>query len=376
MADNITLNAGTGGSTLAADDIASVWYQIVKLGIGALDSVTLLTGNIGTVDGGTVRVTLATDVALPAGTNAIGKLAANSGVDIGDVDVTSVSGNVTVVNAGTFAVQADTELTTGDLDTGAGTDTRAVIGLVGSKSGGGEIIPGSATDGLLVNLGANNDVTVTGTVTANPASGTITTVSTVSALGNSTTGPQKAEDVASANADVGIPAMAVQKATPANTAGTDGDYEFLQISAGRLWASTKIDTALPAGTNLVGDVDLQPRATGGLTTFMASGSDGSSILVATAQVIKASAGKLYGYYAYNPEVAVTFVHFYNTAAASVTVGTTSPLWTIAIPAESAANLNIPQGITFSNAGWSCAATTTAGGNTAPATGVSLVVWYA
>jgi hypothetical protein len=35
-------------------------------------------------------VSLATDIALPAGTNAIGKLAANSGVDIGDVDVTSV----------------------------------------------------------------------------------------------------------------------------------------------------------------------------------------------------------------------------------------------------------------------------------------------
>jgi hypothetical protein len=84
---------------------------------------------------------------------------------------------------------------------------------------------------------------------------------------------------------------------------------------------------------------------------------------------------MYGYYAYNPEAAVTFVHFYNTAAASVTVGTTNPLFTIAIPAGAAANLNIAQGITFSNAGWSCAATTTAGGNTAPATGVSLVVWY-
>lgn len=35
------------------------------------------------------------NAALAAGTNAIGKLAANSGVDIGDVDVTSVSGTVT-----------------------------------------------------------------------------------------------------------------------------------------------------------------------------------------------------------------------------------------------------------------------------------------
>lgn len=123
-------------------------------------------------------------------------------------------------------------------------------------------------------------------------------------------------------------------------------------------------------------VTVQPHTAGGLTTFMASGSDGSTILQATAQAVKASAGQLYGYYAYNPEAAVSFVHFYNVAAASVTVGTTNPLFTIAIPAGSAANLSIPQGILFSNAGWSVAATTTAGGNTAPATGVSLVCWYA
>lgn len=62
----------------------------------------------------------------------------------------------------------------------------------------------------------------------------------------------KAEDVASADADVGVPAMAVRKATPANTSGTDGDYEMLQMSAGRLWASATIDAALPAGTNAIG----------------------------------------------------------------------------------------------------------------------------
>lgn len=62
----------------------------------------------------------------------------------------------------------------------------------------------------------------------------------------------KAEDVASASADVGIPAMVIQLATPADTAGTDGDYAMLQMSAGRVWASAKIDTALPAGTNAIG----------------------------------------------------------------------------------------------------------------------------
>lgn len=120
---------------------------------------------------------------------------------------------------------------------------------------------------------------------------------------------------------------------------------------------------------------LYPHTAGGLTTAMFTGSDGSSILVATAQAVKASAGQLYGYFAYNPEAAVTFVHFYNTAAASVTVGTTNPLFTIQIPAGGAANLALPYGVEFSNAGWSVAATTTAGGNTAPATGVSLTVWY-
>ena len=38
--------------------------------------------------------------ALPAGSNAIGKLAANSGVDIGDVDITSVVPGVTATSLG------------------------------------------------------------------------------------------------------------------------------------------------------------------------------------------------------------------------------------------------------------------------------------
>lgn len=52
---------------------------------------------------------------------------------------------------------------------------------------------------------------------------------------------RKLEDDASANADPGVPVLAVRKAAPANTSGTDGDYEFLQMSAGRLWCSVNID---------------------------------------------------------------------------------------------------------------------------------------
>lgn len=119
---------------------------------------------------------------------------------------------------------------------------------------------------------------------------------------------------------------------------------------------------------------LTPPSSGGLSTFMASGSDGSTILQATAQEIKATAGQLYAYFIYNPEASVSYVHFYNSTAAGVTVGTTSPKFSLPIPAGAAANVSLVQGAEFTTA-ISCAATTTAGGNTSPATGVSLVAFY-
>lgn len=159
-----------------------------------------------------------------------------------------------------------------------------------------------------------------------------------------------------------------------NSGVTIGAVEL--AAAQTLATVTTVSTlsAISAGSNLIADVGIQPRTTNGFDTFMASGSDGSSILVATAQAVKASAGKVYGYYLYNPEAAVTFVHFYNTAQGSVTVGTTNPLFSLQIPAGSAANLMSDIGITFGTA-ITIAATTTAGGNTAPATGVSATIFY-
>jgi hypothetical protein len=99
--------------------------------------------------------------ALPAGTNAIGKLAANSGVDIGDVDVASVAGNVTVVQGtaanlnatvvgtGTFVVQAALS---------AGTNTNEVVGDIahGTAVGGNPVqvgFEGRSTDMTAVDSG-------------------------------------------------------------------------------------------------------------------------------------------------------------------------------------------------------------------------------
>jgi len=48
----------------------------------------------------------------------------------------------------------------------------------------------------------------------------------------------KKEDAASASADTGVGILAVRKATPSNTSSTDGDYEFPQMSVGKLWTTT------------------------------------------------------------------------------------------------------------------------------------------
>lgn len=117
MADNFPTDAGSGGLTFASDDIGGVHYPLTKLTFGALDSQTIASSGTGTDDAGTQRVTLATDIDLPtgpvtnagtfavqstlqAGTAAFGKLSANSGVDIGDVDVTSVIPSTGATNLG------------------------------------------------------------------------------------------------------------------------------------------------------------------------------------------------------------------------------------------------------------------------------------
>lgn len=132
MADNAELNIMAGGDVVAADDIGGVKFQRVKLVEGADGTndgdisatnglpVQLLAGtaavgklaansgvDIGDVDVLSIaagdnnigNVDIDTLPALPAGTNSIGKLGANSGVDIGDVDVASITG-LTMSNAG------------------------------------------------------------------------------------------------------------------------------------------------------------------------------------------------------------------------------------------------------------------------------------
>lgn len=118
-----------------------------------------------------------------------------------------------------------------------------------------------------------------------------------------------------------------------------------------------------------------PGTTGGWSVFNATSGDGSTALTNSAQAVKGSQGTLGGWYVYNPNAVACYVVIYNVIAASVVVGTTNPAMILTIPATSAANLELTNGIQFGTAIAVAAVMTTAGGNTAPTTALEANFWY-
>lgn len=133
MADNTTLNAGTGGDVIGSDDIGGVKFQRVKLIHGA-DGV-----NDGDVASGN-PLPVAVGTALPAGDNNIGNVdvatlpaipAGNN--NIGDVDIATVPAPLSTTGNGAAATAL--RVTVANDSTGvvsatltAGTNTNEVVG--------------------------------------------------------------------------------------------------------------------------------------------------------------------------------------------------------------------------------------------------------
>lgn len=177
--------------------------------------------------------------ALPAGTAAIGKLASNSGVDIGDVDVTSVT--CAAANA-----KVDIGLING------------VTPLMGAgNTGTGSLRVTIATDQANLTTPLNQNLTQIGGVAISTGTGTMGTgVQRVAIASNNdpldvkqgTAANLKAEVVGSAahdSASPGVPIMVAARANNANpTAVAAGDVTYLNADlAGRL-LTTKSDRAL------------------------------------------------------------------------------------------------------------------------------------
>lgn len=143
---------------------------------------------------------------------------------------------------------------------------------------------------------------------------------------------------------------------------TDGQLQIDIVGAlpagtnaiGKLAANSGVDigdvdvTSISAGSNLIGDVGIQGRTTGGLTIFR------SIDLDETEEEVKATAGTIYGIYAINLTAAPLYLKIYDLTAANTTVGTSTPVLTFPIVANADSDgagfvLNIVQGIAFSTA---------------------------
>lgn len=140
MADNLAITAGSG-TTIATDDVGGVHYQKIKLVNGTADDATAVPLPTALTSGGGLKTGLVD--ALPAGTNAIGKLAANSGVDIGDVDVTSLpaipAGNNNIGDVDIASIAAgDNNIGNVDIASAipAGTNTIGGVNVKPATSGG------------------------------------------------------------------------------------------------------------------------------------------------------------------------------------------------------------------------------------------------
>lgn len=318
----------------------------------------------------------------------------------------------------------DANILQGDSDVGSGNPLQVTLANTGANatavkvnvaSGGiasGAVASGAIASGAFASGAVGSGAIASGAVASGAfASGALASGSIAAgAIAVGATSIAENEDVASAGADTMVKVGQIRQDTPIANASVSNDGDYLNFRAdnfGKTWVTGTVpeDTAHVAGEGITvmgarridtiatsagssGDwatvnqtaegalwVTITPSATGGATTMNATSSDGATALTSTAQVIKASAGTLKGYYIYNPNSSAQFVQFYNTAAASVTVGTTNPLFMITIPATSAANLWMTDGVNFSNAGWSWAATSTAGGNGAPSTALDAVAWY-
>lgn len=102
---------------------------------------------------------------------------------------------------------------------------------------------------------------------------------------------------------------------------------------GKLAANSGVDigdvdvTSIAAGTNAIGNVGLIGRTSGGMTPFFSLDID------ETEEEIKATAGQVFSIMAWNRTATPLYLKFYNATAANVVVGTTTPHFTIPVPAN-------------------------------------------
>lgn len=420
MADNLTLNAGSGGSDLRTDELSGGEHvQYIKIMNGTADAEDVIPGDA--TDGLLVNLGANNDITgtVTANLGATDNAVLDAIVVATEAAQAALEGTLTVgshavTNAGTFAVQVDRDALTalqlidnivlaedaqhssgaaGVMPLAVRNDTLAALA---GTDGDYAPLQVNASGALFIQEGAALDVSAA-TVTVDNGGTFATQVD-----GDALTALQKIDDAihvddagfaSGLSSGVVIMGYAGTQSVDANDAAalacdTDGalhisdggnsitidgtvdlgatdnavlDDIAAQVTtlAGAVSTEMQVDVvgSLPAGTNAIGklaansgvdigdvDVTSMPRATSHYRNIDANAED----------EIKGSAGTLYWMHVINLTAAVAYLHLYDSTAASVTPGTTTPDFTFAIPTQgdtNGAGFNIPlnaAGHTFAN----------------------------
>jgi hypothetical protein len=182
VSDGLLVNLGSNNDVTASQ--TGTW----NIGtVSTITNVVHIDDNSSTISiddaGGSITID-GTVAATQSGTWNVGTLSTITNVVHVDDNSSTLSiddggGSITIDGSVSVSGAVDTELTTADLDTGAGTDTRAVVGLVLAESGGGLLV-GSAhpmpvhDNGTTISIDdAGGSITIDGTVTITDGSGAI-----------------------------------------------------------------------------------------------------------------------------------------------------------------------------------------------------------
>lgn len=283
---SIVAGGGTGGTASAddADFTATTTSGTPAMGVYESSPTSVTDGDMGIVGitaGRRLKTSATIDTALPAGTNAIGKLASNDGVDIGDVTATNLPATVDTnsgnKSASTLRVVLATDqpaltnklLVTPDLPSGASSlaeqqsqtthlatiagdttnietsvqlidDTVATtasaitskgIAMAGTDGTNARILKTDTSGELQVDVvgalpaGTN----AIGKLSANSGVdiGDVDVTSVIAGTGATNLG--KAEDAGHTTGDTGVYVLGVRNNTP-NTATTNADSDYSQLS--------------------------------------------------------------------------------------------------------------------------------------------------
>jgi hypothetical protein len=322
MADNTTLNSGSGGDVIRSDDIGGVKFPTSKITLGADGA-----------DGGFVSSANPLPVSDAGGSLTVDGPLTDAQLRASAVPVSGTFFQATQPISGTVTANAGSNLNTSTLALEAGGNLAAAATSLATLD---NIVAGNEAQVDVITLpalpaGDNNignvDIVTMPAVTLDALPAGTNNIGDVDVLtlpslpaGNNNIGDV---DIAS------LPSVTLN-ALPAGT-NNIGDVDVLTLPA------------IPTGTNTIGRVGLTPQTAGGLSahkTISAASTNATSV--------KGSAGQLFGWYISNVNAAARYLKLYNKATAP-TVGTDTPVMTLLIPGNTAGvagHVEMTNGIDF------------------------------